>query len=145
MATSVRGVTDMKNGAKISSLFAPLVLGLCVWAHPQVPVPTTKNYIRHAQEFLGELYPNLRGKGYLSIEASQRNDEIADQTKLFTIYIGAGPKGFVIGSVNGNAVYAEQYLTANFEFSFDGRLIEGVGNRHTFFQVAENDDSWTTT
>ena len=104
-------------------LFIPLVLAWCVRAQPQAPVPTTENYIRQAQEFLGELYPNLRGKGYMSIEASQRNDEIADQTNLFTLYIGAGPKGFATGSVNGKAVYAEQYLTTNFEFNGDGRLI----------------------
>jgi hypothetical protein len=125
----------MNNRAKALLLFVPLVLAWCDRAHPQERVPTTKNYILRAQEFLNAQYPDLKGKGYMSIEASQRNDEIADQiSRVFKLYLGEAPKGAILGYAGGytgarpenyqpGPIYGKQYLTSDFEFDRDGRLI----------------------
>jgi hypothetical protein len=131
-----RGVTtDMKNRAKALLLSVSLVLAWCDRVHPQEPLPTTKNYILRAQEFLNALYPDLKGKWYMSIEASQRNDEIADQiSRAFRLYLGEAPKGAILGYVGGytgarpenyqpGPIYPKQYLTCDFDFDGDGRLV----------------------
>jgi hypothetical protein len=135
---SNRSSTRMKYRLTIAFLILMVPLQCYLGAVTQESVPTTKNHVAWAQEFLRAIYPALNGKKYtLSLVGYDEYDKPGAQYRSFTLDVGEGPKFKYTRIFGGYAgplpppkdfhvgpQYYKQLLQSSFEFDSHDRLVQ---------------------
>jgi hypothetical protein len=128
-----------ESKCKIAIVF--LILSVPLQSHvraiSQEPIPTARNYVAWAHEFLLAMYPGLEGKKYtLSLVGYDEYDKPAPQYRSFMLDVGEGPKyeyTRIIGGWSGfepppkdfhiGPQYYKQLISTGFNFDAHDRLV----------------------